>query len=444
MHEDQAGWGGEAGRVGGGLREAGGLRLGTRGSRLALTQSTQVARALEAAGGPALELVTVRTRGDGDRTPLRQLGGIGVFAARLRLALLEGEVDMAVHSCKDLPSAGVDGLELICVPAREDPRDALCARERLTLETLPRGARVGTGSPRRAAQLLALRPDVEVVDLRGNVPTRLARVRGLAAAAGVGRDEPVAPVERDAEGDLDAVILAAAGLGRLGLGHCATQLLDPSDMLPAPAQGALAVEARAGALAGCPALEGAVGVLEDPATRLAVTAERALMAALGAGCAAPLGAWARVVADDEAPPAPSLAPADQAVGDQVPQASAGAGCALELRAVVVSPGGRERASCLERVALGRWPSTWPSNWPGQAAGAGEAAQPGSPARASGGAAGQGSSDPGTGPASAHAVSSGGALDLVAADELGRRAAAALLDDGAGRIVDLRAGRPGRR
>ena len=310
------------------------IRLGTRGSRLALTQSGQVAEALMAAGAPGegsgarrdgldIELVTVRTDGDGDRTPLRSLGGVGVFAARLRHALLDGEVDLVVHSFKDLPTQPVEGLEVICVPPREDPRDALCARDGLTLATLPDGARVGTGSPRRAAQLLAARPDLEVVDLRGNVPTRLARVRGL-EAVGVGADEPVAPSRADAAGDLDAVVLALSGLRRLGLEHCASEVLDLEMMLPAPAQGALAVETRAGALearegggisksaetagdsenpqrseneeaaASSTALARAVAALDDEPTRLAVTAERSLMARLGAGCAAPVGAWAHL------------------------------------------------------------------------------------------------------------------------------------------------------
>ena len=288
------------------------LRLGTRGSRLALTQSGQVAEALMAAGGGGaaaaagkasegsgglgIDLVTVRTDGDGDRTPLRQLGGVGVFAARLRHALLDGEVDLVVHSFKDLPTQPVEGLEVICVPPREDPRDALCARDGLTLADLPEGARVGTGSPRRAAQLLAARPDLEVVDLRGNVPTRLARVRGL-EAVGVGTDEPVAPSRADATGDLDAVVLALSGLRRLGLEHCASEILDLETMLPAPAQGALAVEARAGECS--TALARAVAVLDDEPTRLAVTAERALMSRLGAGCAAPVGAWARLRGDEQ-------------------------------------------------------------------------------------------------------------------------------------------------
>ena len=288
------------------------LRLGTRGSRLALTQSGQVAEALMAAGGGGaaaaagkasegsgglgIDLVTVRTDGDGDRTPLRQLGGVGVFAARLRHALLDGEVDLVVHSFKDLPTQPVEGLEVICVPPREDPHDALCARDGLTLAALPEGARVGTGSPRRAAQLLAARPDLEVVDLRGNVPTRLARVRGL-EAVGVGTDEPVAPSRADATGDLDAVVLALSGLRRLGLEHCASEILDLETMLPAPAQGALAVEARAGECS--TALARAVAVLDDEPTRLAVTAERALMSRLGAGCAAPVGAWARLRGDEQ-------------------------------------------------------------------------------------------------------------------------------------------------
>lgn len=290
------------------------LRLGTRGSRLALTQSRQVAEALMAAGGGGaaaaagkasegsgglgIDLVTVRTDGDGDRTPLRQLGGVGVFAARLRHALLDGEVDLVVHSFKDLPTQPVEGLEVICVPPREDPRDALCARDGLTLADLPEGARVGTGSPRRAAQLLAARPDLEVVDLRGNVPTRLARVRGL-EAVGVGTDEPVAPSRADAAGDLDAVVLALSGLRRLGLEHCASEVLDLETMLPAPAQGALAVETRTGEDSA--ELARAVAALDDEPTRLAVTAERALMARLGAGCAAPVGAWAHLRGGDQEP-----------------------------------------------------------------------------------------------------------------------------------------------
>lgn len=291
-------------------------RLGTRGSRLALTQSAQVGRALEAAGGLRIDLVTVRTQGDVDRTSLRDLGGVGVFAAQLRHALLEQSVDLAVHSFKDLPTQGVPGLTVACTPAREDPRDALCARDGLTLASLPDGARVGTGSPRRAAQLLAVRPDLEIVDLRGNVPTRLARVRGLESVAhptdtptshhaiadkpGAG-ETPVPPLDSSIlnsatvpplRGDLDAVVLALAGLRRLGLASHATDVLGSDVMLPAPAQGALAVETRADVSAQRPALATAMAHVDDRSTRLAVAAERALMRHLGAGCAAPVGALA--------------------------------------------------------------------------------------------------------------------------------------------------------
>ena len=365
--------------------DSGRIRLGTRGSRLALTQSGQVAEALMAAGAPSegsgtlrggldIDLVTVRTDGDGDRTPLRQLGGVGVFAARLRHALLDGEVDLVVHSFKDLPTQPVEGLEVICVPPREDPRDALCARDGLTLADLPEGARVGTGSPRRAAQLLAARPDLEVVDLRGNVPTRLARVRGL-EAVGVGTDEPVAPSRADATGDLDAVVLALSGLRRLGLEHCASEILDLETMLPAPAQGALAVEARAGECS--TALARAVAVLDDEPTRLAVTAERALMARLGAGCAAPVGAWARLRG-----------------GGREPRV-------LALRAGVTSLDGGQEVGCelsteLPEVAGG--PDT-------------------------------------SGDAAVEAVR--------AAEALGVRAAEVLLEDGTAEIVDLHANKPRR-
>ena len=364
--------------------DSGRLRLGTRGSRLALTQSGQVADALRqaaAAGARApgcdnleLDLVTVRTDGDGDRTPLRQLGGVGVFAARLRHALLDGEVDLVVHSFKDLPTQPVEGLEVICVPPREDPHDALCARDGLTLAALPEGARVGTGSPRRAAQLLAARPDLEVVDLRGNVPTRLARVRGL-EAVGVGTDEPVAPARADAAGDLDAVVLALSGLRRLGLEHCASEVLDLETMLPAPAQGALAVEARTGKDSA--ELARAVAVLDDEPTRLAVTAERALMARLGAGCAAPVGAWAHLSGGEQ----------EQRV--------------LALRAVVTSLDGGKEVGC-ELSA--------------------------EPPEADGG--------PDThGNAVAQAVR--------AAEALGVRAAEVLLEDGAAEVVDLHANKPRR-
>ncbi len=237
------------------------MRLGSRASTLAMTQSTWVADRLRRLGHD-VELMPVRTRGDRERGSLKQLSGLGVFAAELRSALLRGEVDFAVHSLKDLPVEPVPGLVIAAIPERESPLDALCSRDGLRLTQLPAGARVGTGSPRRVAQLRALRPDVDFVDIRGNIDTRLARV---------------------ASGDLDAVVLAAAGLRRLGLGGRITEELP---LLPAPGQGALAVECRSDDEETLAVLT----VLDDPATRLAVTEERAVLAALGGGCAAPIAA----------------------------------------------------------------------------------------------------------------------------------------------------------
>lgn len=250
------------------------LRVGTRASRLALTQSGTVGEALVAGSGRDVELVHVRSQGDIDRTsPLAQIGGTGVFVTAVRQALLDGEVDVIVHSCKDLPTAPAPGIALACVPVREDPRDALCARDGLTLAALPEGARVGTGSPRRAAQLLRARPDLRVVDIRGNVETRLARALGEQA-------------------DLDAVVLAASGLRRVGREAVISELLPVSTMLPAPAQGALAVEVREET---APWLAAALAALEDPAARAAVAAERALLRTLEAGCSAPVAAHAETV-----------------------------------------------------------------------------------------------------------------------------------------------------
>ena len=391
------------------------VRLGTRASALALTQSRMVARDLRAAAartgtGLRIELVTVRTRGDVDPTALARLGGAGVFAAALRTALLDGECDLAVHSFKDLPTADAPGLVVAAVPAREDPRDALCLRppgragsggradrgpgagragaDHSTaaadptglggLTGLRPGARVGTGSPRRAAQLLSIRPDLEIVEIRGNVPTRLARVVGSV----VSPDGPMGAVR---EPDLDAVVLALAGLRRLGLEAYASRILaaapaepartarpgeparpdEPADrpdrpgraqcadhsarpgparsagadpepvMVPAPAQGALAVETREDVATRLPGLAVALAALDDPSTRAAVTAERSLMAHLGAGCAAPVGALARP--DDG--------------GD-------GSSARLRLDALVASPDGarrlvvREAGSAREAEALG--------------------------------------------------------------------------------------------
>ncbi|MGV8978250.1 MAG: hydroxymethylbilane synthase [Cellulomonas sp.] len=246
------------------------VRIGTRASTLALTQTGHVADALTAAGAGDVELVQVRTDGDRLTGSLASLGGTGVFVAALRDALLDGRCDVAVHSLKDLPTGAAEGLVIGAIPAREDPRDALCARHSWTLESLPEGARVGTGSPRRAAQLLAARPDFDVVDIRGNVDTRLHRV---------------------APDDLDAVVLACAGLARLGRLDAITQALDPAVMTPAPGQGALAVEVRAD-LDPASQLYRALAALDHSRTRLAVFAERALLARLEAGCAAPVGALA--------------------------------------------------------------------------------------------------------------------------------------------------------
>ena len=246
------------------------LRLATRSSALATTQSRLVADALGARTGRAVELVTVTTRGDVDRAPLSQIGGQGVFVAAVRQAVLDGEADLAVHSCKDLPTAPEPRLALAAVGEREDVRDVLVARDGLDLAGLPSGARVGTGAPRRVMQLRALRPDLEVVDVRGNVPTRLALVD---------------------DGRVDAVVLAAAGLSRLGLLGRATEVLGCDTLLPAPGQGALAVECRADHRAVVAALLN----MQHDETRAAVDAERALLAATGAGCSSPVAAWARPV-----------------------------------------------------------------------------------------------------------------------------------------------------
>ena len=253
------------------------LRLGTRGSALATTQSGTVARRLEELLGRPVELVRIRTEGDVKTGSLASLGGTGVFVTALREALTDDRCDVAVHSLKDLPTTQPDGLTIV-TPEREDPRDALCARDGLTLETLPRGARIGTGSPRRAAQIQAARPDVELVDIRGNVETRLARALG---------PDP----------DLDAVVLAYAGLSRLDRTEVVTEVLDTRVVAPAPGQGALAVEARTDDL-GATALAEAFAALDHRPTRLSVRAERAVLARLEAGCAAPIGAHARLEAGE--------------------------------------------------------------------------------------------------------------------------------------------------
>lgn len=250
------------------------LRLGTRRSKLAMAQSGQVADAVSRVTGRPVELVEITTYGDVSREALAQIGGTGVFVTALREALVRGEVDFAVHSLKDLPTTQPGELALAAVPEREDPRDVIVARDALKLTDLPRGARIGTGSPRRMAQLNAYARshglDFETVAIRGNVDTRIRYVR---------------------DGELDAVVLAAAGLNRIGRSDEVTDFLSVDTVLPAPGQGALAIECTAGNAD----LVAALGELDDPFTRVAVTAERSLLAALEAGCSAPVGALADIL-----------------------------------------------------------------------------------------------------------------------------------------------------
>lgn len=263
------------------------FRVGTRGSALATTQTGWAARKLAGLSGLAVDTVLVKTEGDVVTGSLATLGGTGVFAAALRQHLLDSGCDLAVHSLKDLPTAQPAGLVLAAIPPREDVRDALCSRDSLGLDELPAGAKIGTGSPRRAAQLLAYRSDLQIVDIRGNVPTRLGRVKG------VGETLDDGSVGRNTQGDLDAVILAAAGMRRLGLDKHITEYLDPAIMLPAPGQGALALETRS-AGSGHAAVDAALAQFDDAETRMQVEAERALLATLEAGCAAPIGALAQL------------------------------------------------------------------------------------------------------------------------------------------------------
>jgi hydroxymethylbilane synthase len=251
------------------------IRLGTRRSALATAQATHFADALRALG-QEVELVPIVTTGDVNRAPLEQIGGTGVFVSALRDALLANEIDVAVHSLKDLPTGPVDGLTIGAVPVREDPRDVLVARDGLSLGELQTGALVGTGSPRRVAQLEALGLGLELTGIRGNVDSRIAMV---------------------AQGKLDAVVLARAGLARLGRLSEITETLDPIQVLPAPGQGALGVECRADDAEVLQAL----APLEDAATRSAVLAERQLLATLEAGCTAPVGALAEVVEGEDGP-----------------------------------------------------------------------------------------------------------------------------------------------
>lgn len=252
------------------------VRLGTRRSRLARSQSTAIAQQLAQQTGWRVEIVEVVTEGDVNMTPLASFGGTGVFVSAVRQALLTGTIDIAVHSLKDLPTAEAPGILLAAVPPRVDPADVLVARDGLTLAQLPAGAVVGTGSPRRAAQLRAARPDIEVTGVRGNVDTRIRHVR---------------------EGRLDGVVLAAAGVRRLGRIDEATDVLDGDVMLPAPGQGALAVECRADDAhlsADDASLRDALRGLHDEDTAVAVHCERAILTRAEAGCSAPIGALARL------------------------------------------------------------------------------------------------------------------------------------------------------
>ncbi|MDT8909906.1 hydroxymethylbilane synthase [Amycolatopsis sp. PS_44_ISF1] len=247
------------------------IRIGTRGSRLALAQTGTVADAIRATGAE-VEVVPISTPGDRSDKPIPQIG-VGVFTSSLREALHRREIDVVVHSLKDLPTTPEAGLVVAAIPLRADPRDALIARDGLTLGELPPGARVGTGSLRRTAQLRALGLGLEIVPIRGNIDTRMRKVT---------------------DGELDAVVLARAGLDRIGQAGAITETLDPIQMLPAPAQGALAVECRT---ADVDVEHLLASTLDDEGTRAAVTAERAMLAALEAGCSSPVGALAEIVED---------------------------------------------------------------------------------------------------------------------------------------------------
>lgn len=243
------------------------LRLGTRRSPMAIAQSSHVARLITARTGRAVELTGISTTGDVSKEHLVQIGGTGVFVSALRDNLLAGEVDLAVHSMKDLPAGPAAGLVIAAVPVRDEPWDALVGRDGAKLADLPHAARIGTGSPRRAGQLLLLRPDLRPVPIRGNAGTRLGLV---------------------ASGELDAVVLGWAGLARIGRLDAISQVFGPDEMLPAAGQGALAVEC----LADRQDLAELLGSVDDPASHAATTAERAVLATLQAGCSAPVGAYA--------------------------------------------------------------------------------------------------------------------------------------------------------
>ena len=243
------------------------LRLGSRRSPMAVAQSLLVSRAITEQTGREVELVGIQSAGDLSRELLTQIGGTGVFVSSIRASLLAGEVDIAVHSLKDLPTGPADNILLAAVPSRDDPRDALAGRDGAKLADLPAGATIGTGSPRRAAQLRMLRSDIAPVPVRGNAGTRLAKVE---------------------TGELAAVVLGYAGLARIGRLDAVTQVFEPDEMVPAAGQGALAVECRDDR----EDLVALLSLIDDPASRAATAAERSLLGALQVGCAAPVGAYA--------------------------------------------------------------------------------------------------------------------------------------------------------
>jgi len=253
------------------------LRIGTRGGELATWQASEVARLIVAAHpAAAVDIRVIRTTGDREAsTPVAQIGGAGVFTREIETALQEGAIDIAVHSLKDLPTRLADGLALAAIPERADPRDVLVAASGSRLAHLPPGARIGTSSMRRRSQLLARHPHLSMLDIRGNVPTRLAKLD---------------------RGEFDALVLARAGLIRLGLDSRAAEIIEPDVVLPAPGQGALAVESRAD--------DGRVMALlqaiDHAPTRLATSAERAFLARVEGGCQAPdgaLGTWSNGALD---------------------------------------------------------------------------------------------------------------------------------------------------
>jgi hydroxymethylbilane synthase len=249
------------------------LTLASRGSALAMAQTRQIGARLEQVLGISVSVLEVVSHGDVDERELTQIGGTGVFVSALRSALRDHTADLAVHSFKDLPTASEPDLVVAAVPLREDPSDVLVATGSASLQSLPPDARVGTGSPRRAAQLRALRQDLEIVDVRGNVDTRIAKVRS---------------------GALDAVVLARAGLARLGRLDEISYTFAPSEMLPAPGQGALAIECR---LVDKDLAQRLGDALNDGPTRVCVEAERTVLAVLEAGCSAPVGALAEFAGD---------------------------------------------------------------------------------------------------------------------------------------------------